>query len=140
SPPSRRTASPRLQHPRRPRPPVPAPRGGPRAASGAPNRPRQGPPYLRLRRGTSGSGRAEDCGAGVGGLIGRVTSTLAPNEGYAPRTAPLIAAEVRVDEGNLWRAIQRAVCAFLSDLAALEVRSGEDEEAPTPGVREDAAP
>src|SRR5204862_226123 len=37
--------------------------------------------------------------------------------------------------------IQRAVSAFLSDLAALEVRSGdEDEEAPTPGVREDAAP
>ena len=46
-----------------------------------------------------------------------------------------------MDEGNLWRAIQRAVSAFLSDLAALEVRSGdEDEEAPTPGVREDAAP
>ena len=53
---------------------------------------------------------------------------------WVSRTAPLIAAEVRVDEGNLWRAIERAVCAFLSDLATLAVDTGdEDEKAPTPG-------
>jgi len=42
--------------------------------------------YLRLRRGTSGSGRAEGCGGGWRGqgLIAWVASTLAPNEGYAP--------------------------------------------------------
>src|SRR6266568_4635255 len=47
-------------------------------------------PYMRLRRGTLGSGRAEEYGAGWRGqgLIGRVTSTLAPNEGYAHSRQP----------------------------------------------------
>src|SRR5439155_24218908 len=60
---------------------------------------------------------------------------------WVSRTAPLIAAEIRVDEGTLWRAIQRAVSALLSDVAALAVDTDdEDEEAPTPGVREDSTP
>src|SRR5207245_2457 len=63
--------------------------------------------YLRLRRGTSGSGRAEECGAGVGGLIGRVTSTLAPNEGYAlPRQRSLVTVIRDIVQREVGSAIQ----------------------------------
>src|SRR5207245_3996645 len=58
---------------------------------------------------------------------------------WVSRTAPLIAAEVRVDEGATWRAIQRAVPALLERLAAVKMPAA-DEENPEPRQVRDAAP
>jgi len=60
---------------------------------------------------------------------------------WVSRAAPLIAAELRVDEGATWRAIQRAVSTLLDRLAAIKLPVEDPGHAkPRPEVQRDATP